>query len=356
MNKYQKIIESAGLIHASSRKLPLFAVSCIAFGYCNIMQKELGYSYGAIGGLGMKDKFYSLINEEKIGTDFIRIFGKRDIKLIIGALQKRFLQDKKRLQESRKENDCFFILKEITKTYPDILFIIGFYNSIMRYVENDKGRAKKIGKATALAIKNKNEIADLIYSKIEPLLKKCALGIGKNKGFDGDLLRYMTLRESKDYIKDKILSKKQALDLANRRRHYVYIFTKNKDHITARKDIFVEIYRKLIIGGNDENIIKGISVFPGKVIGRVSKTFHGLRGEGAGEILVTPMTRPQDNLSLKNFSAIVTDEGGILSHVAITSRELKVPCIMSTKIATKILRDGDLIEVDADKGIVKIIK
>ena len=54
--------------------------------------------------------------------------------------------------------------------------------------------------------------------------------------------------------------------------------------------------------------------------------------------------------------AIITDEGGITCHAAIVSREFKIPCIIGTKKATKVLRDGDLIEVDADKGIVRILK
>jgi pyruvate,water dikinase len=48
--------------------------------------------------------------------------------------------------------------------------------------------------------------------------------------------------------------------------------------------------------------------------------------------------------------------GGITSHAAIVSREMKVPCIVGTRSATKILKDGDRVEVDADIGIVKIIK
>jgi phosphohistidine swiveling domain-containing protein len=53
---------------------------------------------------------------------------------------------------------------------------------------------------------------------------------------------------------------------------------------------------------------------------------------------------------------IFTDIGGITSHAAIISREFRIPCIIGTKIATKILKDGDLVEVDANKGVVKIIK
>jgi pyruvate,water dikinase len=68
------------------------------------------------------------------------------------------------------------------------------------------------------------------------------------------------------------------------------------------------------------------------------------------------MTRPEYISAMKKAAAIVTDEGGITCHAAIVSRELKKPCIIGTKIATKVLKDGDLVEVDADKGIVKILE
>lgn len=74
-----------------------------------------------------------------------------------------------------------------------------------------------------------------------------------------------------------------------------------------------------------------------------------------GDILVSINTNPSIIQAIKKASAIVTDEGGITCHAAIVSRELKIPCIIGTKNATEILNDGDLIEVDANKGIVKII-
>lgn len=73
------------------------------------------------------------------------------------------------------------------------------------------------------------------------------------------------------------------------------------------------------------------------------------------DILVTPMTTPEYVPAMKKASAIITDEGGITCHAAIVARELKKPCIIGTKIATKVLHDGDLVEVDADKGIVRRI-
>ncbi len=59
---------------------------------------------------------------------------------------------------------------------------------------------------------------------------------------------------------------------------------------------------------------------------------------------------------MQKCSAIVTDFGGLTSHAAIIARELKKPCVVGTKFATKVLNDGDEVEVDANQGVVKIIK
>jgi pyruvate,water dikinase len=68
------------------------------------------------------------------------------------------------------------------------------------------------------------------------------------------------------------------------------------------------------------------------------------------------MTRPEFVPLMKKAIAIVTDEGGITCHAAIVSRELKKPCIIGTKVATQVLKDGDMVEVDANSGIVRILK
>ncbi len=75
-----------------------------------------------------------------------------------------------------------------------------------------------------------------------------------------------------------------------------------------------------------------------------------------GDILVTYMTSPDFLAAMKKAAAFVTNEGGLTCHAAIIARELKKPCVIGTKIATKIIKDGDLVEVDANKGIVRIIK
>ncbi|PIY95626.1 MAG: hypothetical protein COY66_06315 [Candidatus Kerfeldbacteria bacterium CG_4_10_14_0_8_um_filter_42_10] len=74
-----------------------------------------------------------------------------------------------------------------------------------------------------------------------------------------------------------------------------------------------------------------------------------------GDILVSIATDPDIVPAMKKAAAIVTEQGGVTSHAAIVSRELNIPCVIGTKIATKVLKDGDLVEVDATKGVVKRI-
>lgn len=74
---------------------------------------------------------------------------------------------------------------------------------------------------------------------------------------------------------------------------------------------------------------------------------------GICSILVAVTTHPDYVPAMRKAVAIITDEGGITSHAAIVSREFCIPCIVGTKMATKILNDGDLVEVDANNGVVK---
>lgn len=105
----------------------------------------------------------------------------------------------------------------------------------------------------------------------------------------------------------------------------------------------------------DMKELKGQVASPGIVCGkvRIVYTLHDIRKFERGEILVSSSTNPTYMPAMEKAAAIVTDEGGLLSHAAIVSRELKVPCVVSTKYATKVLKDGMLVEVDAVNGCVK---
>ena len=75
-----------------------------------------------------------------------------------------------------------------------------------------------------------------------------------------------------------------------------------------------------------------------------------------GDILISEATRPEFVPIMKKAAAVVTEEGGITSHAAIISRELKIPCIVGVSHITSILKDCDLVEVDANNGIIKKLR
>ncbi|MDO8740095.1 MAG: PEP-utilizing enzyme [Candidatus Woesearchaeota archaeon] len=102
----------------------------------------------------------------------------------------------------------------------------------------------------------------------------------------------------------------------------------------------------------------GRPAYRGKLRGAVNvilsvKELHKLKDK---EILVTSNTTPDYVPFLKKAKAVITEKGGITSHAAIISREMKIPCIVGIKHITLALKTGDEIEVDAYKGVVKIIK
>ncbi|MEK6961395.1 MAG: PEP-utilizing enzyme [Nanoarchaeota archaeon] len=104
--------------------------------------------------------------------------------------------------------------------------------------------------------------------------------------------------------------------------------------------------------------LRGNIAFKGRVRGtaRIVLSNSELRKVNKGDVLIACMTTPDFITAMERASAFVTDEGGILCHAAIISREMKKPCVIGTKNATKSIHEGDLVEVDADSGVVRIIQ
>jgi len=131
------------------------------------------------------------------------------------------------------------------------------------------------------------------------------------------------------------------------------------DGVIMSLEIFAKQHPECILEGLGESLasvheVRGSIAYKGKVTGRVRivKNKAHMREVQEGDILISPMTTPDFLPAMQKAAAFVTDEGGIICHAAIVAREMKKPCIIGTKIATKIFKDGDLIEVDANKGII----
>jgi phosphohistidine swiveling domain-containing protein len=168
-------------------------------------------------------------------------------------------------------------------------------------------------------------------------------------------LIYLTVFELVDFIDGKLDINK--LDLNKRRKNTLIIYQKNSREFFIHGDYAERLYQITMHKGNE---IKGQIASKSKEekirgIARVVKN-PGKERFDKGEILVTSMTRIEYVPLMKKAKAIITDEGGIACHAAIVSRELGVPCIIGTKIATREIKSGDKVEIDMKDGSVRVIK
>ncbi len=101
-------------------------------------------------------------------------------------------------------------------------------------------------------------------------------------------------------------------------------------------------------------LVRGLAASPGRAIGKVRVLASPADGDklAEGEILVATMTSPDWVPTLRRAAALVTDQGGMTCHAAIVSRELGIPCIVGTDEATRVLSDGQVVTVDARRGVV----
>jgi len=112
--------------------------------------------------------------------------------------------------------------------------------------------------------------------------------------------------------------------------------------------------RGVKMAGAEKIILRGLGAAPGigkgtvKVLASPKEMNKVLKGD----VLVTDMTTPDFVPAMKRASAIVTNSGGMTCHAAIVSREMGIPCIVGTKNGTTVLHEGQMITVDASRGIV----
>lgn len=99
-------------------------------------------------------------------------------------------------------------------------------------------------------------------------------------------------------------------------------------------------------------LLEGLGASPGRVAGkvRVMRELHADATIGKDEILVATMTSPDWVPVMRHAGALVTDEGGMTCHAAIVSRELRIPCVVGTGNATRVLKSAQLVTVDGSRG------
>jgi len=196
------------------------------------------------------------------------------------------------------------------------------------------------------------ETADSIIYQYWPAVKD----LGSKYGLNWEEILLLTHEEAVELNDNGILPK----DFRERKSGFGVVFENNKMFVVTGN----ELQKRL--NECQEKIDKNIVELKGMVACKSDKKIKGIvrvieeskyiSKMNKGEILVANETTPDYVIGMKIAGAIITNQGGITSHAAITSREMGIPCIIGTKIATKVLKDGDLVEVDADKGVIKMLK
>jgi len=179
--------------------------------------------------------------------------------------------------------------------------------------------------------------------------------VARRVKLDWNDLEWLNRNEIKLILARARLDKKEIV----RRKKAVLVLVDKKGYklLSGEKAIKFANH-EIVYKENKIKDLKGVGASLGKVFGKV-KICNGaeeaLKKIKKGDILVCPMTLPDYVTAMKKAKAIITDEGGITCHAAIISRELGIPCVVGTKIATQVLKNGDLVEVDANKGVIKIL-
>ena len=199
----------------------------------------------------------------------------------------------------------------------------------------------------------KNERLDALSmadARMEPLYQAISEGLSVPL----DMLFAMTSDEIVQSLENnKVVVEKDVL--ASRSKAYCLIL--NDGVIDFYQPLLLLNYSKIPLTKVGAEL-SGVIASKGKVAGtvRIIESDNDLKALKPGDILVTNMTRPEFGSALDRAAAFVTDEGGLLCHAAIISREMGKPCITNTEFGTKLLRSGMIVTVDANLGLVIINK
>ena len=173
--------------------------------------------------------------------------------------------------------------------------------------------------------------------------------IGKRMGLTYDEVMYSWHKEILDFLEKGVLPDPKEVE--RRKQVYATLFIDGKLTIVSGKKALAMVSKTKV---QREEKIKGTSACLGKHKGKVKIVVSAKEIDKVedGDVLVSIMTNPYFVPAMIKAGAIVTDEGGVLCHAAIVSREFGIPCIVGTRIATQVLEDDDIVEVNADKGTV----
>ena len=271
------------------------------------------------------------------------------------------------LEELKLESETFrtnhkLLDKKINEYRKDKKKLEIIYNDLNNKKENtikEDFITTFITKKAMLGIKNR-EISRLNRSRIYGMVRSMYLGIGKNLYKEKRISKkkdifFLTIEEVFNYkkynLKKIIRSRKKDYSMYQELPDYTRLVFTNKEFDKRHKKINKK-EKKL-----NKNILEGTPTSNGKIKG-VALVIEDINTtyDVKDKILITKMTDPGWVFLLISAKGVIAEKGSILSHTAIISREIKIPSIVGVEDATTIIKTGDIIEMDAYRGKIKILK
>ncbi len=315
----------------------------------------MAYQQKELGGLALKVKkvgFTQAIEGEV--EEIADKYGYLGMFTYLGTpYNKAFIKEKvKELSEKNKDEILSKSLRYFNKIEDNKKLLKKFYDKY------------KVSAADKLLISVLKEYiytsiwADDLFHKVPFLLRPFLNEITSRTGITYEQIIQMTEEEIVAALKGEL----EALlvnEISKRNQDFAFFYEGGETTILVGEqlDDFASSYQGITDFKNIDQI-EGQSACGGKAKGLVSilRSTEDVAKFIKGRVLVAKHTSPPYLPAMEKAAAIVTNEGGLLSHAAIVSREFKKPCVVGTKIATEILRDGDLVEVNASDGVIKILK
>lgn len=268
--------------------------------------------------------------------------------------------------------DLFNQLKENQSHFENEYAELQQYESVVSRTRTEIVKKYKLSNES---LEIANRLAEIGYLRLEMhysydhlhyLANEIIGNVAKKFDISDDLLFYLTNNEVLQSLQNNSIAPELKERAEERKLAYLFLVEDNSYALYSgmeAKALFNSLLPEEDYSAVKE--LKGQSAYRGQIRGSVrvfkftgdSPELHReMRDFKKGEVLVASQTAPIMMPAILKASAIITDEGGITAHAAIVARELKKPCIVGTKVATKALRTGDLVEVDANTGTVRILR
>ena len=181
--------------------------------------------------------------------------------------------------------------------------------------------------------------------------------IAKRSNFNPDWIMEVSIPEMFETLKGKSLPSDE--EMQKRFKNYAMIVKNAKTTLITDPKEIKKLEKEYYVDTDSVEEIHGRMASLGGIIkgrAKVCLDKEVIDKVKSGDILVAQFTTPDFVPAMERVVAVVADQGGLSSHATIVSRELGVPCVIATKNATRIIKDNDLLEVNAQTGIVKILE